>query len=121
MLALGQRLNERYGKGDYRPLIWLDRPVPLYEKIALYSVSDVAIVTATRDGMNLVPYEYIVCRQGSQVSLGPSSSDHTLCLEGLERASPCELDCIYGIKQSVSAGHLSRIILTADPLQQCQS
>lgn len=23
-----------------------------------------AVVTATRDGMNLVPYEYVVCRQG---------------------------------------------------------
>jgi len=38
--------------------------VPLYERIALYSVADGALVTATRDGMNLVPYEYIVCRQG---------------------------------------------------------
>ena len=38
--------------------------MPLYERIALYSVADVALVTATRDGMNLVPYEYIVCRQG---------------------------------------------------------
>lgn len=42
--------------------------MPLYEKIALYSVADVAIVTATRDGMNLVPYEYIVCRQGLEVN-----------------------------------------------------
>ena len=41
--------------------------VPLYERIALYSVADVAVVTATRDGMNLVPYEYIVCRQGMKV------------------------------------------------------
>jgi trehalose 6-phosphate synthase/phosphatase len=24
----------------------------------------VAVVTATRDGMNLVPYEYVVCKQG---------------------------------------------------------
>jgi Glycosyltransferase family 20 len=44
--------------------------VPLYERIALYSIADVAVVTATRDGMNLVPYEYIVCRQGADVSLG---------------------------------------------------
>ena len=43
--------------------------VPLYERIALYSVADVAVVTATRDGMNLVPYEYIVCRQGMKARL----------------------------------------------------
>ena len=39
----------------------------LYEKIALYYIADVAVVTATRDGMNLVPYEYVVCRQGAPV------------------------------------------------------
>ena len=37
--------------------------MPLHERMAFYSVSDAAVVTATRDGMNLVPYEYIVCRQ----------------------------------------------------------
>ena len=42
---------------------YLERHVPLHERMAFYSVSDVAVVTATRDGMNLVPYEYIVCRQ----------------------------------------------------------
>ncbi len=69
MLSLVKRINQKYGSGDYKPVVWLDRPVPLYEKIALYSVADVAIVTATRDGMNLVPYEYIVCREGQAVSL----------------------------------------------------
>ena len=28
------------------------------------------VVTATRDGMNLVPYEYVVCRQGPSGSSG---------------------------------------------------
>lgn len=58
----------RYGTPTYKPIVWLERPVPLYERIALYSIADVAVVTATRDGMNLVPYEYIVCRQGADVS-----------------------------------------------------
>ena len=48
-------------------MVWLDRPVPLYERVALYSVADCALVTCVRDGMNLVPYEYTVCRQGVQV------------------------------------------------------
>jgi trehalose 6-phosphate synthase/phosphatase len=43
---------------------YLERHVPLHERMAFYAVSDVAVVTATRDGMNLVPYEYILCRQG---------------------------------------------------------
>ena len=61
-------LLHRYGTPTYKPIVWLERPVPLYERIALYSIADVAVVTATRDGMNLVPYEYIVCRQGADVS-----------------------------------------------------
>ena len=31
---------------------------------SLLSIADCAVVTATRDGMNLLPYEYITCRQG---------------------------------------------------------
>lgn len=34
------------------------------------SVADCVVVTATRDGMNLVPYEYIVCRQVWQTVVG---------------------------------------------------
>lgn len=68
VLSVANRINKKYGAGNYLPVVWVERPVSLYEKIALYSVADVAVVTATRDGMNLVPYEYIVCRQGAPVS-----------------------------------------------------
>ena len=68
-LSIVERVNCKYSSGSYQPVVWIERPVSLYEKIALYSVADVAVVTATRDGMNLVPYEYIVCRQGAPVSL----------------------------------------------------
>jgi trehalose 6-phosphate synthase/phosphatase len=34
------------------------------EKLAYYTVAECVVVTAVRDGMNLTPYEYIVCRQG---------------------------------------------------------
>lgn len=67
-LSIVDRINSKYGEGNYQPVVWIERPVSLYEKIALYSIADVAVVTATRDGMNLVPYEYIVCRQGAPVS-----------------------------------------------------
>ena len=68
-VTIAERINNKYASSSYVPVVWLDRPVPLYEKIALYSIADVAVVTATRDGMNLVPYEYIVCRQGPKVCL----------------------------------------------------
>lgn len=61
------RINAKHGHEGYTPVVLFTRPVPLHEKIAMYSIADCAVVTATRDGMNLVPYEYIVCRQGVPV------------------------------------------------------
>lgn len=68
VLSVADRINKKYSRGSYLPVVWVERPVSLCEKIALYSIADVAVVTATRDGMNLVPYEYIICRQGAPVS-----------------------------------------------------
>nr|XP_016478522.1 PREDICTED: probable alpha,alpha-trehalose-phosphate synthase [UDP-forming] 9 [Nicotiana tabacum]XP_016478523.1 PREDICTED: probable alpha,alpha-trehalose-phosphate synthase [UDP-forming] 9 [Nicotiana tabacum]XP_016478524.1 PREDICTED: probable alpha,alpha-trehalose-phosphate synthase [UDP-forming] 9 [Nicotiana tabacum]XP_016478525.1 PREDICTED: probable alpha,alpha-trehalose-phosphate synthase [UDP-forming] 9 [Nicotiana tabacum]XP_016478526.1 PREDICTED: probable alpha,alpha-trehalose-phosphate len=59
------RINQIYGRSNYEPVILIDRPVARYEKTAYYAVADCCIVNAVRDGMNLVPYKYIVCRQGS--------------------------------------------------------
>ncbi|CAL5418961.1 unnamed protein product [Camellia sinensis] len=60
-----KRINDVYGSPDYEPVILIDRPVARYEKTAYYAVAECCIVNAVRDGMNLVPYKYIVCRQGS--------------------------------------------------------
>eukprot|EP00252_Welwitschia_mirabilis_P008517 TRINITY_DN20419_c1_g1_i1.p1 TRINITY_DN20419_c1_g1~~TRINITY_DN20419_c1_g1_i1.p1 ORF type:complete len:861 (+),score=153.58 TRINITY_DN20419_c1_g1_i1:1510-4092(+) len=63
--AVAKKINETFGSPGYEPVILIDRPVPFYERIAFYSIAECVIVTAVRDGMNLTPYEYIVCRQGS--------------------------------------------------------
>ncbi|KAK6133611.1 hypothetical protein DH2020_032641 [Rehmannia glutinosa] len=60
-----KRINEVYGYTDYEPVILIDRHAPRYEKTAYYALAECCIVNAVRDGMNLVPYKYIVCRQGS--------------------------------------------------------
>ncbi|KAH1260077.1 putative alpha,alpha-trehalose-phosphate synthase [UDP-forming] 9 [Glycine max] len=62
---IAQRINDTYGSINYRPVILIDRPVPRFEKSAYYAVAECCIVNAVRDGMNLVPYKYIVCRQGT--------------------------------------------------------
>jgi trehalose 6-phosphate synthase len=41
----------------------MHKSVNFDELIALYSVSDVCLVSSTRDGMNLVSYEYIACQE----------------------------------------------------------
>jgi Glycosyltransferase family 20 len=46
-------------------VVLIIRHVPLYERIAFYTIADVCVVTAVRDGMNLIPYEYVICREGT--------------------------------------------------------
>lgn len=45
------------------PIHFMHKSVNFDELIALYAVSDACIVSSTRDGMNLVAYEYIACQQ----------------------------------------------------------
>ena len=47
----------------------MHQSVPFPELIALYAVSDACIVASTRDGMNLVSFEYIACQQQRNGSL----------------------------------------------------
>lgn len=63
--ALADRINEGSPEGC-GPVHLVQRHVPLHERIALFSVADCCVVTATRDGMNLAPYEYVACRQGPE-------------------------------------------------------
>ncbi|CAH8354409.1 unnamed protein product [Eruca vesicaria subsp. sativa] len=59
-----RRINAEFGKPGYQPIVYIDTPVSINEIIAYYHIAECVVVTAVRDGMNLTPYEYIVCRQG---------------------------------------------------------
>ncbi|GAA5839318.1 hypothetical protein JCM11251_003950 [Rhodosporidiobolus azoricus] len=61
--ALVGRINGRFGTVDWMPIHFMHRSVPFTELTALYTVSDACLITSTRDGMNLVAYEYIACQQ----------------------------------------------------------
>lgn len=62
--ATTERINKTFGSEKYQPVELVQRHVPLYERVAYYTIAECCIVSAVRDGMNLIPYEYIVCRQG---------------------------------------------------------
>ncbi|VAI32240.1 unnamed protein product [Triticum turgidum subsp. durum] len=64
--AMVKRINEAFGQPDYQPVILIDRPLHFYERMAYYVVAECCLVTAVRDGMNLIPYEYIIARQGNE-------------------------------------------------------
>lgn len=57
------RINGRYGTFNFTPVHYLYRSIPFSELVALYRVADVCVVTSTRDGMNLVSYEYIATQK----------------------------------------------------------
>ncbi len=57
------RINSEFGTVDFMPIHFIHKSVSFDELAALYSMSDVCLVSSTRDGMNLVSYEYIACQQ----------------------------------------------------------
>ncbi|VAH88381.1 unnamed protein product [Triticum turgidum subsp. durum] len=63
--AMVKRINEAYGAPGYEPVVLIDQPLQFYERVAYYVIAEVCLVTAVRDGMNLIPYEYVASRQGN--------------------------------------------------------
>lgn len=51
------------GSVEFMPIHFMHKSVNFEELISLYAVSDVCLVSSTRDGMNLVSYEYIATQQ----------------------------------------------------------
>ncbi|KAH1242496.1 Alpha,alpha-trehalose-phosphate synthase [UDP-forming] 6 [Glycine max] len=65
--ATVKRINETFGKPGFDPVILIEEPLKFYERVAYYVVAECCLVTAVRDGMNLIPYEYIISRQGNEM------------------------------------------------------
>jgi trehalose 6-phosphate synthase len=56
------RINGDYGTISHQAISYLHHAFPREEMAALYLASDVMLVTALRDGMNLVAKEYVAAR-----------------------------------------------------------
>ncbi|RMF97470.1 MAG: bifunctional alpha,alpha-trehalose-phosphate synthase (UDP-forming)/trehalose-phosphatase [Candidatus Schekmanbacteria bacterium] len=57
------KINGRFGKMNWIPILYQYRSLPFESLVALYSVSDIALITPLRDGMNLIAKEYIASRR----------------------------------------------------------
>ncbi|KAK9480040.1 glycosyl transferase [Lipomyces japonicus] len=57
------RINGNFGTVEFVPIHFMHKSIDFDELIALYAVSDACLVSSTRDGMNLVSYEYIACQR----------------------------------------------------------
>ncbi|KAF6141523.1 hypothetical protein GIB67_012285 [Kingdonia uniflora] len=70
-----KKINKEFGYAGYEPIVYIDNPLSISKRIAFYSIAECVVVSTVRDGMNLTPYEYIVCRQGvSGLGSGSDSS-----------------------------------------------
>ena len=54
------------GTAEYTPVHYMHKSVPFDELIALYAIADACLITSTRDGMNLVAYEYVASQEEKQ-------------------------------------------------------
>ena len=56
------KINGRFGSVGWTPIVYQYRYLSFHPLVALYAVSDIALVTPLRDGMNLVAKEYVATR-----------------------------------------------------------
>lgn len=108
--ATVKRINDAFGRPGYKPVVLIDDPLQFYERIAYYVIAECCLVTAVRDGMNLIPYEYIICRQGNEkldetLGLNPSTPKKSMLvvsefigcspsLSGAIRVNPWNIDAV---------------------------
>ncbi len=53
------RINGKYSTIGWSPILYIHKPMNFQSLSALYVISDVALITPIRDGMNLIAKEYI--------------------------------------------------------------
>ena len=97
------RINGKYGNVDYHPVVYLFKSVPSEELIALYALADICLITSTRDGMNLVSYEYVVCQKNNYGSLVMSEfAGAAQNMKGCIMINPWDTgDVMNGLRQAV--------------------
>jgi trehalose 6-phosphate synthase/phosphatase len=61
--ALAGNINGKFGTLSWAPILYQYKSLPFNPLVALYSISDVALITPLRDGMNLVAKEYVAAQE----------------------------------------------------------
>lgn len=72
-LDIVAELNERYGRGEYKPVILIPEHHDHDELLELYRAADICVVSSLHDGMNLVAKEFVASRDDEEGVLVLSS------------------------------------------------
>lgn len=65
--SLAQRINSRFARSQWTPIIWLDSALDSDTLKALYRGSSAILITSLADGLNLTAKEYALTHTHSQV------------------------------------------------------
>ena len=57
-----ERINQRFGTDHWQPVVYTERMLPAEILCSIYRHADVGVVSAIRDGMNLVAQEYLAAQ-----------------------------------------------------------
>lgn len=99
------RINGDHGQVGHAPVQYLHQSFPMEEMAALYLAADVMLVTALRDGMNLVAKEYVAARSDDRGAL--VLSEFTGAADELAGAILINPHDIDGTKDAITyAAHL---------------
>ncbi|MEH0110503.1 alpha,alpha-trehalose-phosphate synthase (UDP-forming) [Tersicoccus sp. MR15.9] len=93
------RINGTYDTLEKTAIRYLHQSYPVEEMVALYLAADVLLVTALRDGMNLVAKEYVAARTRNNGVL--VLSEFTGAAEQLRQALLVNTHDIDGVKNAI--------------------
>jgi trehalose 6-phosphate synthase len=93
------RINGDYSTISHPAIAYLHHGYPREEMVALYLAADVMLVTALRDGMNLVAKEYVACRHDEDGVL--ILSEFAGAADELRNALLVNPHDIEGLKESI--------------------
>ena len=63
------RINGRFSKLDWTPVVLFTNAIPFNRLVAYFRVADVCVTTPLRDGLNLVAKEFVAAKQGQPGTL----------------------------------------------------
>jgi trehalose-6-phosphate synthase len=78
------RINSQLNALDVEgPLQFISQSLPVEEVVALYCMADALVITPLRDGMNVRPFEYVVCRHALGMHAAVVLSEFAGCARSL--------------------------------------
>jgi trehalose 6-phosphate synthase/phosphatase len=82
--SLVSRINSKLQDiGTEGPVQYLNKEIAVEALIALYALADALVITPVRDGMNTVPFGYVVCREATDKHARVILSEFAGCAQSL--------------------------------------